>query len=107
MSESNEGREFRNSKVFNLCQKTTIANFRCKSLKSWKIDNIDLTQKLISLSIFTDFRYPSIKITWLLPVFIDWLLRALRCDSKIKGLIHMYYKKQQSWNILLAEMIPV
>ena len=29
--------------------------YRYKSLKSWKIDNIDLTQQF-SLSIFTDFR---------------------------------------------------
>ena len=56
-------------------QKTTIADFRYKSLKSWKVDNIDLTQNF-SLSIFTDFRYQSIKITWLLSIFIDWLLRV-------------------------------
>ena len=59
----------------NSCQKTTMADFRYKSIKSWKIDNMDLTQQF-SLSIFTDFRYQSIKITWLLPIFIDWLLRA-------------------------------
>ena len=59
----------------NLCQKTRMADFRYISLKSWKIDNIDLTQQF-SLSIFTDFRYQSIKITWLLPIFIDWLLRG-------------------------------
>ena len=36
-----------------------------------KIDNIDLTQQF-SLSIFTDLRYQSIKITFrLLPIFID------------------------------------
>ena len=29
--------------------------YRYKSLKSWKIDNIDLTQQF-GLSIFTDFR---------------------------------------------------
>ena len=46
--------------------------YRYKSLKSWKIDNIDLTQQF-SLSIFTeaDFRYQSMKITWLLSIFID------------------------------------
>ena len=53
-----------------------MADFRYKSIKSWKIDNMDLTQQF-SLSIFTDFRYQSIKITWLLPIFIDWLLREL------------------------------
>ena len=58
----------------NLWQKTRMADFRYISLKSWKIDNIDLTQQF-RLSIFTDFRYQSIKITWLLPIFIDWLLR--------------------------------
>ena len=41
-----------------------------------KIDNIDLTQQF-NLSIFSDFRYQSIKITWLLPISIDWLIRAL------------------------------
>ena len=49
--------------LFNSCQiSTTVADFRYKSLKSRKIDNIDLTQQF-SLSIFTDFRYQSIKIT--------------------------------------------
>ena len=62
--------------LFNSCQKTTMADFRYKSLKPWKIDNIDLTQQF-SLSIFSDFRYQSIKITWLLPISIDWLIRAL------------------------------
>ena len=52
-----------------------------KSLKSWKIDNIDLIQQY-SLSIFTDVCYQSIKITWLLPflstlIFIHWLLQIL------------------------------
>ena len=51
-------------------KKTTMANFRYKSLRSRKIDNIDLTQPL-SLPIFTDFRYQSIKITCLLPILID------------------------------------
>ena len=54
----------------NSCQKTTMADFRHKSIKSWKIDNIDLTQQS-SLSIFTDFRYQSIKITRLLLIYID------------------------------------
>ena len=54
--------------------------YRYKSLKSWKINNIDLTQQF-SLSIFTDFRCQSIKITELPPIFIDtdfidWLLRV-------------------------------
>ena len=56
----------------NSCQKNTMADFCYKSLKPWKIDNIDLTQQF-SASVFTDFRYQSIKITWLLPIFIDWL----------------------------------
>ena len=38
-----------------MARKTTL-DFRCNSLKSWNIDNNDLTQ-LYSLSIFTDFRY--------------------------------------------------
>ena len=47
-----------------------MADIRYKSLKSWKIGNIDLTQHF-SLSIFTDFRYQSIKIPWLLPISVD------------------------------------
>ena len=35
------------------------------AIKSWEIYTIDLTQQF-SLSIFTDFRYQSMKITWLL-----------------------------------------
>ena len=50
-------------------KKTTMTDFRYKSLRSRKIDNIDLTQQL-SLPIFTDFRYQSIKITCLLPIRI-------------------------------------
>ena len=66
--------------LHNLCQKTTMSDFHWKSLKSPKIDNIYLTQHF-SLTIFTDFRYRSIKITWLhrflsIPILIDWLLRA-------------------------------
>ena len=49
------------SLLSNSCQKT-MADVRYKSLKSQKIDNIDLIQQF-SLSIFTDFRYQSIKIT--------------------------------------------
>ena len=68
-------------------KKQQCRTYRYKSLKSWKIDTIDLTQQF-SLSIFTDFRYQSIKITWLLSIFIDWLLRVfvtnfymkLKCD---------------------------
>ena len=37
--------------------------YRYKSLKSRKIDAMDLTVQQFSLSIFTDFRYQSIKIT--------------------------------------------
>ena len=47
-----------------------MSDFHYKSLKSWKTDNIDLTQQF-SLSILTDFRYQSLKITWLLSIFID------------------------------------
>ena len=54
----------------NSCQKTTMADFRYKSIKSWKIDNIDLTQQS-SLSIFTNFHNQQIQITWLLPIFVD------------------------------------
>ena len=54
----------------NSCQKTTMADFRYKSIKSWKIDNIDLTQQS-SLSIFTNFHNQQIQIAWLLPIFVD------------------------------------
>ena len=53
-----------------------MADFRYKSLKSWKIDNIDLTQKF-SLSIFID------KITWLLLIFIDIDFYLLTTPGKI------------------------
>ena len=43
---------------------------RYKWLKKWKIQNIDLTLQF-SLSILTNFRYQSIKITWLLSIFMD------------------------------------
>ena len=54
----------------NLRQKTTVSAFHYNSLKSWKIDDIDL-KKQFSLKIFTVFRYQSIKTTWLLSAFID------------------------------------
>ena len=47
------------SLLSNSCQKT-MADVRYKSLKSQKIDNIDLIQQFL---FFTDFRYQSIKIT--------------------------------------------
>ena len=49
--------------------KKTTSDFHYKLLKSWKIKNIDLTQQF-SLSIFNDFRYQLVKITWLLLIFI-------------------------------------
>ena len=49
-------------------KKQQCRTYRYKSLKSWKIDNIDLTQQF-SLSIFTHFCYQSVKITWLLSIF--------------------------------------
>ena len=60
------------SQVFYLthAKKTTMADFGYKSLRSRKIDNIDLIQQL-SLPIFTDFRYQSIKIACSLPILID------------------------------------
>ena len=91
----------------NSCQKNTMADFSYKSLRLWKIDNIDLTQQF-SLSIFTDFRYQSIKITWLLPIFIDWLLRELMPQNQ--ELITSYLKRSFSysgallWNNLPEEL---
>ena len=79
-------------------KKQQCRTYRYKSLKSWKIDNIDLTQQF-SLSIFTDFRYQSIKITWLLSIFIDWLLRVfvtnfymkLKCDFQEFFFLNLWY----------------
>ena len=51
-------------------KKQQCGTYHYKSLKSWKIDTIDLTQQF-SLSIFTNFCDKSIKITWLLSIFID------------------------------------
>ena len=53
-----------------VAKKQQCRTYRYKSLRSWKIDNIDLTQQF-DFSIFTNFRYQSIKITWLLSIFID------------------------------------
>ena len=61
---------------YHVKKKKIMADLRYQSVKPWKIDNIDLTQQF-GLSILTYFRYQSIKITWLLPIFIDWLLRAV------------------------------
>ena len=46
-------------------KKQLCRTYRYKSLKSWKIGNIYLTQQF-RLSILNDFRYQSIKMTWLL-----------------------------------------
>ena len=91
--------------LLNSCQKNNNGRLPLQ------IDNIDLTQHF-SLSIFTDFCYQSINITWLLPIFIDWLLRVssdlqlyvvdrtiwllYNWDLKIpemflKGLFHYYF----------------
>ena len=67
-----------------------MADCSYKMLRVWKIDNMDLTQQF-SLSIFTDFHYQSIKITWLLPIFIDWLLRELMLQNQ--ELITSYLKR--------------
>ena len=58
--------------------------YRHKSLKPWKIDNIDLTQQF-SLSILIDFRYLSIKITWLLSIFIDTDFQGRTIRKVIRG----------------------
>ena len=81
-------------------QKTTMADLHYKSLKPWKIDNIDLTQQF-SLSIFSDFRYQSIKITWLLPISIDWLIRALHHEFSIFGnsTLQEANLKKKTWRI--------
>ena len=75
--------------LFNLCQKKQqCRSYRYKSLKSWQIHNIDLTQQF-DLSIFTDFRYQSIKITWLLSIFIDTDFYRLTTP----GIIIVIYRK--------------
>ena len=60
-----------------------MMDFRYQSWKSWKIVNIDLTQQFI-LSIFTDSSNQSIKITWLLPIFIDWLALEYQQEKENK-----------------------
>ena len=67
---------FRNCTIYLMQKQNQCRTYRYKSLKSWKINNIDLTQQF-SLTIFTDFRYQSIKITWLLSISIDCLLRVV------------------------------
>ena len=78
-------------------KKQQCRTYRYKSLKSWKIDNIDLTQQF-SLSIFTDFRYKSIKITWLLSIFIDtdfyWLTTLGYMDSRRWSLAYRAHQGQ-------------
>ena len=62
--------------ISNLCQEN---NNTARPLSIVQIVKISIWTDLtlhFSLSIFTDFHYQSIKITWLLPIFIDWLLRA-------------------------------
>ena len=60
-----------------------MLDLRYQSRKSWKIVNIDLTQQFI-LSIFTDSSYQSIKITWLLPIFIYWLALEYQQEKENK-----------------------
>ena len=71
--------------------KQQCRTYRYKSLKSWKIDNIDLTQQF-SLSIFTDFRYQSIKITWLLPIFIDTDFYRLTTLESLQDIAILMYR---------------
>ena len=75
----------------NSCQEITLANFRYTSLKSWKIDNIDLTRQF-SLSIFTNFRYQSLKITWLLPIFIDTDFYRLTTLGPLQDIAILMYR---------------
>ena len=57
-----------------------------------KNGNIDLTQQF-SLSIFTDFRYQSIKITWLLSIFINTDFYWLTTPGQITP---MKYKRNEA-----------
>ena len=74
------------------------------SLKSWKIDNIDLIQQF-TLSIFTDFRYQSRKITWLLSICIDtdfYRLTTPRIFVNAKQLLsgrHVIWRDSADWDI--------
>ena len=70
-------------------KKQQCRTYRYNSLKSWKIDNIDLTEQF-SLSVFSDFCYQSIKSLdcyrfLSIPNFIDWLLRV-----KISNISRIY-----------------
>ena len=108
--------------LFNLCQKQQcwIGLLRYKSLKSWEIDNIDLTQQL-SLSIFTDFHYQSIKITWLLSIFIDtdfyrlptpgrmpmlWKLKTAWCFEPVKIVKFMVPRIWSLWKKKIIRFCP-
>ena len=62
---------------------------RYKSLKCWKIGDINLTQQF-NLSISTNFHYQSIKITWVLSIFIDWLLRDIWIENNQLNLIFIW-----------------
>ena len=75
-------------------KKQQCRTYRYKSLKSRKIDNIDLTQQF-SLSISTDFRYQSIKSTWLLSIFIDWPPRVQVRREMMRFRIRLRAKKKQ------------
>ena len=66
----------RNCTIYLMQKQNQCRTHRYKSLKSWKINNIDLTQQF-SLTICTDFRYQTIKIIWLLSISIDCLLRVV------------------------------
>ena len=64
--------------------KQQCRTYRYKSIKARKIDNIDLTQQF-SPSVSTDFRYQSIKITWLLSIFyLYWFLSIDHSGCKLE-----------------------
>ena len=79
--------------------------YRYKSLKSWKIDYIDLI-KQFSLSIFTNFRYQSIKITWLLSIFIytDFYRLTTPGSKAHKKETQSFFKFWRLWNFFIDDI---
>ena len=70
-----------------------MMDLRYQSWKSWKIVNIDLTQQ------FMFYRFSPIPvinwylITWLLPVFVDWLALEYQQEEENKR----YFKNSKTY----------
>ena len=60
---------------------------------------------IFSLSIFTHFCYQSIEITWLLPIFIDWLLQEL--NKLFCGIVTVFNSvtMPSNWRPVFASLV--